>query len=136
MSSLKTKALPKNVSASGTLQVMQKLNEYEFGVELWVMREGENRNKWDYRNLRDYYKTFIGQPILIAYVGQQVGDGHNMSKRRDPKTGEEYQSFMEGTAERIVGTMSDDEKDFTLVERGGHTWLRAKGRLFAFTPRS
>lgn len=132
MSSLKTKALSKKVSASGTLQVMQKLNEYEFGVELWAMREGENRNKWDYRNLRDYYKTFIGQPILIAYVGQQVGDGHNMSKRRDPKTGEEYQSFMEGTAERIVGTLSDDEKDFTLVERGGHTWLRAKGRLFAF----
>ena len=132
MSTLKTKALPKKVSASGTLKVMQKLNEYEFGVELWVLREGENRNKWDYRNLRDYYKTFIGQPILIAYVGQQVGDGHNMSKRRDPKTGEEYQSFMEGTAERIVGTLSDDEKDFTLVERGGHTWLRAKGRLFAF----
>lgn len=132
MSTLKTKALPKKVSASGTLRVMQRLNEYEFGVELWVMREGENRNKWDYRNLRDYYKTFIGQPILIAYVGQQVGDGHNMSKRRDPKTGEEYQSFMEGTAERIVGTLSDDEKDFTLVERGGHTWLRAKGRLFAF----
>lgn len=132
MSGLKTKALPKKVSASGTLKVMQKLNEYEFGVELWVLREGENRNKWDYRNLAEYYKTFIGQPILIAYVGQQVGDGHNMSKRRDPKTGEEYQSFMEGTAERIVGTLSDDEKDFTLVERGGHTWLRAKGRLFAF----
>lgn len=73
MSTLKTKALPKKVSASGTLKVMQKLNEYEFGVELWVLREGENRNKWDYRNLRDYYKTFIGQPILIAYVGQQVG---------------------------------------------------------------
>lgn len=29
MSTLKTKALPKKVSASGTLQVMQKLNEYE-----------------------------------------------------------------------------------------------------------
>lgn len=132
MSGLKTKAMPKKVCASGTLKVMQRLNEYEFGVELWVLREGENRNKWDYRNLAEYYKTFIGQPILIAYVGQQVGDGHNMSKRRDPKTGEEYQSFMEGTAERIVGTMSDDEKDFTLVERGGHTWLRATGRLFAF----
>ena len=132
MSGLKTKALPKRMSATGTLKVMQRLSEYEFGVELWVMREGENRNKWDYRNLRDYYKTFIGQPILIAYVGRQVGDGHNMDKRRDPTTGEEYYSFMDGTAERIVGTLSDDEKDFTLVERDGHTWLRAKGRLFAF----
>lgn len=132
MSGLKTKAMPKKVCASGTLKVMQRLNEYEFGVELWVIREGENNNRWSYQNLRDYYKTFIGQPILIAYVGQQVGDGHNMSKRRDPKTGEEYYSFMDGTAERIVGTLSEDERDFTLVERDGHTWLKAKGRLFEF----
>lgn len=132
MSGLKTKAMPKKVCASGTLKVMQRLNEYEFGVELWVLREGENRNKWDYRNLAEYYKTFIGQPILIAYVGQQVGDGHNMAKYRDPETGEEYYSFMDGTAERIVGTLSEDERDFTLVERDGHTWLKAKGRLFEF----
>lgn len=117
---------------SGELRVMQKLSEYEFGVEVWVMREGLNRNKWSYKNLDKYYKTFVGQPILIAYVGRQVGDGHNMDKRRDPATGEEYYSFMDGTSERIVGTLSDDEKDFTLVERDGHTWLRARGRLFAF----
>lgn len=129
---IKTKQIPQKTTATGTLKVLQRLSEYEFGVELWVMREDLNRNNWSYKNLDKYYKTFIGQPILIAYVGQQVGDGHNMSKRRDPKTGEEYQSFMEGTAERIVGTLSDDEKDFTLVERGGHTWLKAKGRLFAF----
>nr|DAP18001.1 MAG TPA: hypothetical protein [Bacteriophage sp.] len=132
MSTLKTKAMPKKVCASGTLKVMQRLNEYEFGVELWVMREGENRNKWSYQNLAEYYKTFVGQPILVAYVGRQVGDGHNMAKRRDPETGEEYYSFMDGTAERIVGTLSEDERDFTLVERDGHTWLKAKGRLFEF----
>lgn len=132
MSGLKTKAMPKKVCASGTLKVMQRLNEYEFGVELWVMREDENRNKWSYQNLAEYYKTFVGQPILVAYVGRQVGDGHNMAKRRDPETGEEYYSFMDGTAERIVGTLSEDERDFTLVERDGHTWLKAKGRLFEF----
>lgn len=132
MSGLKTKAMPKKVCASGTLKVTQRLNEYEFGVELWVLREGENRNKWDYRNLAEYYKTFVGQPILVAYIGRQVGDGHNMAKYRDPETGEEYYSFMDGTAERIVGTLSEDEQDFTLVERDGHTWLKAKGRLFEF----
>ena len=132
MSGLKTKAMPKKVCASGTLKVMQRLNEYEFGVELWVMREDENRNKWSYQNLAEYYKTFVGQPILVAYVGQVVGDGHNMAKRRDPETGEEYYSFMDGTAERIVGTLSEDERDFTLVERDGHKWLKAKGRLFEF----
>lgn len=132
MSGLKTKAMPKKVCASGTLKVTQRLNEYEFGVELWVMREDLNRNNWSYKNLDKYYKTFVGQPILVAYVGRQVGDGHNMAKRRDPETGEEYYSFMDGTAERIVGTLSEDERDFTLVERDGHTWLKAKGRLFEF----
>lgn len=132
MSGLKTKAMPARQGMCGTLKVLQRLNEYEFGVELWVMREGVNRNKWDYRNLWQHYLSFLGQPILVAYVGNQVGDGHNMAKRWDPKTGKEYYSFTDATAERIVGTLSEDEKDFTLVERDGHMWLRAKGRLFAF----
>lgn len=132
MSGLKTKAMPAKQGVCGTLRVLQRLNEYEFGVELWVMREGVNRNRWDYRNLRQHYLSFLGQPILVAYIGNQVGDGHNMAKRWDPETGKEYYSFTDATAERIVGTLSEDEKDFTLVERDGHTWLRAKGRLFAF----
>ena len=132
MSGLKTRAMPARQGVCGTLKVLQRLNEYEFGVELWVMREGVNRNRWNYQNLRQHYLSFLGQPILVAYVGNQVGDGHNMAKRWDPKTGKEYYSFTDATAERIVGTLSEDEKDFTLVERDGHMWLRAKGRLFAF----
>ena len=132
MSGLKTRAMPARQGVCGTLKVLQRLNEYEFGVELWVLREGVNRNRWNYQNLRQHYLTFLGQPLLVAYVGNQVGDGHNMAKRWDPKTGKEYYSFTDATAERIVGTLSEDEKDFTLVERDGHMWLRAKGRLFAF----
>ena len=124
--------MPEQHGLYGELRVTQKLSDYEFGVELWVIREGENRNKWDYRNLEKYYKTFVGQPILCAYVGEQVGDGHNMKEKRDTKTGEMYYSFTDATAERIVGTLSDDEKDLTLVERDGYKWLKAKGRLFSF----
>lgn len=54
--------------ATGQLKVLQKLNPYEFGVELWLMREGVNQNRWNYQNLEKYYKTFVGRPILIAYV--------------------------------------------------------------------
>lgn len=121
-------------SLLGELKVMQKLSDYEFGVELWVMREGPNRNNWDYRNLDKFYLSFVGRPILVAYVnaGTKVGDGHNMTERTDPRTGEKYYSFTDGTAERIVGTLSDDEKDFSIRERDGKKWLVAKGRLFAF----
>lgn len=123
---------PEHVKISGELRVMQRLNEYEFGVELWVMRSGLNDNNWDYRNMREHYLTFVGQPILCAYVGRKVGDGHNMREVRDPYTGEKSYTFMDGTAERIVGTLSDDPKDFSIVEEGGNEWIRAKGRLFQF----
>ena len=123
---------PDHVRLSGELRVMQRLNEYEFGVELWIMRSGLNRNNWDYRNMREHYLTFVGQPILCAYVGRKVGDGHNMREVWDPYTGEKSYTFMDGTAERIVGTLSDDPKDFSIEEEDGNEWIRAKGRLFQF----
>lgn len=117
---------------SGILNVLQRLNKYEFAVELWIMREGQNRNKWDYRNLENHYLTFRGAPILCAYVGREIGDGHNMREVKDIKTGESYYTFTDGTAERIVGTISDDENDLSLQEGDGHTWIVAKGRLWSF----
>ena len=37
---------------TGEIRFLRKLNKYEFAVEIRVMREGLNNNKWDYRNLR------------------------------------------------------------------------------------
>lgn len=131
MSRFSTKE-PENIKFSGELRVLRKLSEYEFGVEIWLMRDGINRNRSDYRNLDKHYETFLGTPILCAYVNGKIGDGHNMRERRDPRTGELSYSFTDGTAERIVGTISDEKKDLTLKERDGHTWIVAKGRLWSF----
>lgn len=117
----------------GQLKVLQKLSDYEFAVELRVMNGDPNRNGWAYANVDKYYKTFLGTPILCAYVGQQVGDGHNMRQKTDPKTGDSYYTFMDGTAERIVGAISEDPADLTLQkDDDGVTWIVAKGRLWAF----
>lgn len=116
----------------GQIRVLQKLNKYEFGVELWMMRDGKIENPWMYENLEKYYQTFAGRPILIAYVMEKIGDGHNSRIKVDPATGERYYSYTDGTAERIVGTLSDDKNDFSLAERDGHTWVVAKGKLFSF----
>ena len=126
--------MPEKTEMLGELRVLQRLNDYEFGVELDLIRSGVNRNRWDYKNIPDYYLTFLGTPILVAYThgGARIGDGHNMERRRDPKTGEVFYSFTSGTAERIVGTLSDDPEDFTLSEKDGETWVTAKGRIFAF----
>ena len=64
----------RNYRYCGTLTVLQKINQYEFAVEIRMMREGINRNRWDYRNLNEYYTTFVGQPILCAFVNGKVGD--------------------------------------------------------------
>lgn len=114
----------------GQLRVLQRVNEYEFAVELEIMRDGVNRNGWDYQNLEAHYKSFAGTPILTAYIGRQVGDGHNSEESIDPSTGKRYRSYMGATSERIVGMISEDEGDITLFEQGGHTWIRAKGRIW------
>lgn len=121
-------------NVTGTLKVLERLNKYEFAVEIEIMREGLNNNNWDYRNVDKHFKTFIGQPILIAYVGTKVGDGHNMRKVQKPN-GEFVYTFMDGTAERIIGTLSDDEKDFRIEEKDGRKWIVAKGKIFAFYAR-
>ena len=114
----------------GQLHVMQRLNRYEFGVEVRIMRSGVNRNDWDYRNVEENYRTFAGQPILTAYVAGQVGDGHNSHRAVNPDTGEIYNSYTGPTDERIVGTISEDPNDIFLEERDGETWIVAKGRIW------
>ena len=123
-----------SAAKTGRLKILQRLNKYEFAVEIWAMREGLNNNNWDYRNLKEHYLTFLGQPILIAYVGTKIGDGHNMRTVYMPDGSTEY-TFVDGTAERIIGTLSDDEKDFRLEESNGQLWMVAKGRIFTFYAR-
>lgn len=114
----------------GELRVLQQLNQYEFAAEIWIMRSGVNRNRWDFRNIEEHYRSFAGQPILTAYVGQQVGDGHNSHTGVDPHTGDTYTSYTGATDERIVGIISENQEDITLVTQGGDTWIVAKGRLW------
>ena len=79
--------LGKTVSLPGRLQVLEKVNPYEFRVQIDIMREGVNNNRWDYRNVETYWKTFLGKPILIAYVNGKIGDGHNMREVITPDGG-------------------------------------------------
>ena len=119
---------------TGEIHVLQQLNKYEFAFEADILRDGPVQGgRWDFRNLDQYYKTFKGQPVLVAYThnGRKTGDGHNSEERRDPLTGEIYRSFTAPTAERIVGMISEDDDDLTIVEMDGHRWLRVKGRIWA-----
>ena len=127
----------------GELRVLQQINQYEFAFEADIMRNGlihvggvagndstkERVKNWEYRNIEQYYRTFAGRPVMVAYVGNRVGDGHN-SKTKYDENGEAYQSYMAPTAERIVGMISENDEDITLIERDGYRWIRVRGRIW------
>ena len=115
----------------GELKVLERVGDLFYKVEIEVMRDGVNRNNWDYRNVEKYADTFMGCPILTAYVGNKIGDGHNMDEKTGPD-GEKYFSTMSPYAERIVGCIGENEGDIRVEERDGQKWIVARGRLWRF----
>lgn len=117
----------------GELRVLEQLNQYEFAFEADILRNGPVQGgRWEFANIEQNYRSFAGRPVLIAYVGNRVGDGHNASERIDMQTGERYRSFTDATAERIIGMISEDESDLTVYEADGYRWLRVKGRIWTY----
>ena len=136
MKAVKTKPLlaPIRVVQTGELKVLRRQNAFLSDVELWLLNDLVNRNNWRFVNLEEHRALFAGTPILIAYIhkGAGIGDGHNFELRRDPKTGKARPSFTADTAERIVGSLSDDPGDIRLEEKDGVTWVVARGTLWNF----
>lgn len=116
----------------GHVKVLSQDPSLNYEVEIDVMRSGLNDNQWDYRNVDRFAKTFRGTPILCAFIGERVGDGHNMEEKIDPATGRKRYSFLSPTAERIVGEIYDRPDAIRLEERDGETWIIAKGKLWRF----
>lgn len=114
------------------VRVLAQDPNLNYEVEIDVMRSGLNDNQWDYRNIDKFAKTFRGTPILCAFVGNKIGDGHNMEEQLDPVTGKKHYSFLAPTAERIVGEIYDRPDAIRLEERNGETWIIAKGKLWRF----
>ena len=117
----------------GELRVLEQINPYEFAFEADILRTGPVQGgRWEFANLEKNYMSFAGRPVLIAYVGSRVGDGHNASERVDTSTGERYRSFTDSTAERIIGTIGEEDDDLSLYEQDGYQWLKAKGRIWKY----
>lgn len=117
----------------GEIKFLERTNDFIFPIEIWMLNDKTNRNNWRFVNLSEHREMWAGVPVLCAYVngGRTVGDGHNQTTRRDAN-GEEYQSFTDATAERIVGSTSDSEADIRLEERDGAQWVVAKASLWSW----
>lgn len=123
-------------SVDGELKLLERQGDFIFPVELWMLNDSVNRNNWKFINLEEHRTLWAGVPILVAYVngGRTVGSGHNQKTKVDAN-GEEYQSFTEATAERIVGAISENPNDIRLESRDGYTWVVGRGFLWAWYAR-
>jgi hypothetical protein len=118
-------------TTQGTLRVLKQADEYLFDVEVWLLSNTVNRNNWKYENLEKHVSLFANTPILTAYVGGKVGDGHNFRMKRDPVTGEEVATFMDATAERIVGWFPSADS-IRLENKDGVDWIVGKARIWTY----
>lgn len=121
----------KNRTSIGKLKIMEAFGQKLSKVEIWALNDAVNRNNWQYINLDAHLKEFEDIPILVAYVGNRVGDGHNFDTKFDPKTGEEYLSFTAPDAERIVGWIPKDA-DIHITREGDKNWVVVTGYLWSW----
>ena len=116
---------------TGKLKVLNRSGNYLFPVELWMLNDLKNRNDWLYEGVEQSAKKFLGKPILTAYVGGKVGDGHNFRYEED-ESGDPAPSFTGATDERIVGSISEDAGDVRTEKADGATWVVGIGTIFAW----
>lgn len=126
----KTISSNKTVSIPAQLRVLSETDGLKQKVELWLLNGETNRNDWRYENLEEHRKLFADTPILVAYVGDKIGDGHNFETVRRPD-GTEVASFMGETAERIVGYFKSSD-DIRIEERDNKKWIVGVGYLWSW----
>lgn len=126
--------MEKNRTVVGQLRVLETTNPKLYPVEIMALNSEINRNNWRYINLKQHLNEFLDIPLLTAYVmgGKIIGDGHNYSMKRDPKTGEEYASFTASDAERIVGWVPKDPTNVRLEMIDGVEWVVVRGNLWSW----
>ena len=129
MSKFKTvSAGGKMVSATGTLRILSEVVGWKQKVELWLLNSKVNRNNWKYINLEQHKDLFAETPILVAYVGDKIGDGHNFEEVKNAD-GSVTASFMASTAERIVGYFKS-ANDIRIEEKDGQKWIVGVGYIW------
>lgn len=125
-----TKYTDKYASFTGEMKVLSERNGLLYDVEVRLLNDKTNRNNWRYTDMEAARGMFVNTPILVAYVNGKIGDGHNYREKLDAE-GNEYASFTDATAERIVGWFKDDA-DIRVEEIDGAQWIIGKGQIWAY----
>lgn len=122
------KPIKKFNSSVGLLKILAEKDGWKQKVELWLLNSEVNRNNWQYLNLEQHKDLFAETPILIAYKGEQLGDGHNFDKVELPN-GQVIASFMGSTSERPVGFFPTNA-EMRIEEKDGKQWIVGVGWIW------
>jgi len=117
-------------SFTGKLKVLSQEEPFLYRVKIYLLNSLVNRNNWQYLNLDEHLEKFVDTPLLVAYVGNKVGDKHNFRMKKG-QDGREYASFTDATAERIVGWIRDRE-DVAIENIDGTDWIVATAYVWAW----
>ena len=112
----------------GSIKLLSESKGLLQKVEVMLLNSKVNRNNWQYLNLKEHIKLFANTPLLIAYKGRQIGDGHNYDEVYAPD-GTVYASFMSATSERIVGWFKSEE-DIRLETIDDTEWVIGTGYIW------
>lgn len=115
-------------SGIGILKILAEKDGWKQKVELWLLNSEVNRNNWQYLNLEEHKNLFAETPILIAYKGDQLGDGHNFETVKLPN-GQVAASFMGSTSERPVGFFPTNA-EMRIEELDGKQWIVGVGWIW------
>lgn len=112
---------------------LNSVDDRYYYVEILAMKPGVNRNKWDFTldGIKKNGKTFAGMPLLVAYKGDKIGDGHNFDYTYNRVTGEIEADFRGKDAERIVGEIPEDA-DIRVETINGEDWLILPARIWRY----
>ncbi len=121
----------KIVSTEGQLCLLSEKDGWLQKVEVRLLNSDINQNGWKFLNLAEHRKLFARTPLLCAYVGDKIADGHNFTMKKDTRTGEEFADFTDANAERIVGYFAKDE-DIRLETIDGKEWIVGIGTIFTW----
>ena len=118
----------KLVSFIGSLRLLTETEGLLQKVEVRLLNSEVNRNNWQYLNLEEHRRLFADTPLLVAYRGKKVGDGHNFDEVQNPD-GTVTASFMSATAERIVVWFKADS-DIRIETIDNIKWIVGTGYIW------
>lgn len=116
----------------GQLRVCASDKKKNYKVELMLLNELPNRNKWQYTKVAERARQAEDIPLLYSVIGGKVGNSHDFEIVTDSTTGKKYASFIGAESEHPYGwipSVINGQPNAKMQNIDGVDWLTATAYL-------